>query len=238
VERETIDFVDPTLNIWNQEVLCSSGLVCRILFETEMDYFGPALLSDDVLKVSAAKNNIYHLLKAFSFTNSTPHNLISRILKDQFYNGSKYQVKIPSTKGLLMANVVFLPNEVFPIEMKNIPIVDPDAMKFDPNFFERLLPVMRRVGLPEMLAEIAQNEYDDQNSIKIIKWWIAYRKSNRISEQDLYDFLNSFKINGVRMSKYRYYSYIIPVDMPVSTDTIPPKYMRNISKFEIQNFFG
>ena len=36
VERESIDFVDKTLNIWNQEVLVAGALVARILYEDEM----------------------------------------------------------------------------------------------------------------------------------------------------------------------------------------------------------
>lgn len=35
MERESIDFVDKTLNIWNQELLSTSGLLSRIIYNDE-----------------------------------------------------------------------------------------------------------------------------------------------------------------------------------------------------------
>jgi hypothetical protein len=36
VERESIDFVDRTLNVWNQDLLTMGGLLSRIVYEEEM----------------------------------------------------------------------------------------------------------------------------------------------------------------------------------------------------------
>ncbi len=74
MERESIDFVDRTLALWNQEVLSMCGVLSRIIYEDEYDHISMAVGSSEIQAITLNDHHLKcssHLMNAFHFKPST-----------------------------------------------------------------------------------------------------------------------------------------------------------------------
>lgn len=110
VERESIDFVDETLKIWNKELLIMLGYLARIVYEDDMLSIRKKLVVENIdsldLKNEAssklntlqkeivdwALKRAVHCMAAFSFPKSTPANIVGDIIARGFRSGGKLLV--------------------------------------------------------------------------------------------------------------------------------------------------
>ncbi|KAF0332856.1 ubiquitin system component cue, partial [Gigaspora margarita] len=99
VERESIDFSEKTLSVYNTEMLCYIGALCRVLYEDEMN---------QILQLYQHKSGDNQLmleecsvciLNHFTFAQSTPDVKVGNIIESQFYRCCSSQLSILSTHG-------------------------------------------------------------------------------------------------------------------------------------------
>ncbi|CAG8828109.1 17706_t:CDS:2, partial [Racocetra persica] len=75
VERESIDLAQQTLSIYNTEMLCSAGTLCRVLYEDEMSQVSQSYKVAKVAPIidkTRFEARSAHALKHFTFKQSTP----------------------------------------------------------------------------------------------------------------------------------------------------------------------
>ncbi|KAJ1919991.1 hypothetical protein H4219_001652 [Mycoemilia scoparia] len=111
VERESIDFVDPSLAFWNKEVLSAYAILCRILYDAEMvpilqfyeRAFKTPVKAKQMLEhpsFAHISKQCAHVLSFFCPKKTTPNPLIGDLLKHIFFACSKNPLRLITTSGL------------------------------------------------------------------------------------------------------------------------------------------
>ena len=119
VERESIDFVDNCLKIWNVELVQLTGRLCRLIYENEISNIN---FENEPNYLNKAK----HLMEAFNFKNSTPSQIIGFTLFDEFLR-YPIELKLPSSNGFVSAQLLrHVPEEMMKF-VRNTPRI-PDEI--------------------------------------------------------------------------------------------------------------
>lgn len=131
VERESLDFVDPTLNTWNQELLSMGGLLARILYEDDLE--GIAKLYNEMQldpeSESWLQDKASHTMAGFMFRPSTPSPLVGRILSAYFSKSCSRPLSVSSSRGIKPVTEVRLPDASMKDFIKQIPVIPEKVME-------------------------------------------------------------------------------------------------------------
>ncbi|KAJ3078512.1 hypothetical protein HK102_004456, partial [Quaeritorhiza haematococci] len=209
VERESIDFVDRTLNTWNQELLCMGGLLARIIYEDEMSAVSRmwAELSLDPDSETWLQKRGAHAMQSFHFRPSTPSSIVGRILASLFLKLSTRPLSVISTKGVLPVNQVRLPDPKMAGFIKNVPLIPELVLKKCDQMMKQMEQsgVIRRCGLPDVFTELStidaktkqKRSLTNQEAVELFRWWIDYRRMYGVSHNELSSFLELALLNWV-----------------------------------------
>ncbi|KAI9364960.1 hypothetical protein DFJ73DRAFT_619935 [Zopfochytrium polystomum] len=251
VERESIDFVDRTLNIYNQDLLSIGGLLARIVFEDEMSSIGSLYkeLTLDEQSELWLQKKAAHAMAAFTFRPSTPSNLVGRIHSLYFTKLCKNPLSVLSTKGVLPVSSVRLPNEKMKDFIKEIPVFPSEVMT---NCVELVRELDRNgtvhlVDLGDLLVELEKRVLSADEVKALIKWWIAYRKANAVTGTEMKHLFQLLVITDpANLSsppkpaadfKFHVNNKIIPPNVPIPENALPMEISKAFSKEELEEAF-
>ncbi|TPX34353.1 hypothetical protein SmJEL517_g03025 [Synchytrium microbalum] len=253
VERESIDFVDRTLTIWNQEILVVGALVARILYEDEMTSIQklyPEVQSDPAAKEWMEKKGA-HAMMSFNFKASTPHSVVAKILGSYFLKQSSEQLTIMSSRGVMPANKVRILDPSMSAFIKNIPFVPELVAKQCAEMIKNLEKdgVVRTTTVEDVLEELGQRTLTSDEFIALMKWWVALRGKTFIPDSIVSRFLQlavipPTSIPGVttKMTLAHIKSHmnvkIIPPDCPAPSNSLPSDIAKSFTKNELEQVFG
>ncbi|KAG0163756.1 hypothetical protein DFQ28_010199 [Apophysomyces sp. BC1034] len=115
VERESIDFADRYISVWNKELLAMGGLLSRLVYDDEMetiDRLYKELVgyehAVDKLKIEEKvdsarlmlQKRASHVLYSFTFQNSTPNAIVGKGHEERFFNSSKMPICLMTSHGI------------------------------------------------------------------------------------------------------------------------------------------
>ncbi|KAI9138940.1 hypothetical protein BKA69DRAFT_1126967 [Paraphysoderma sedebokerense] len=245
VERENIDFVDPILNQWNQEILSMGGLLARITYDDEMNAInrlyteiiqpgrreGTTLSSPPSEEFLWLSKKAIHAMKSFTFRDSTPASLVNRIISSFFYKASKQPLALLSTHGVLPCPTVRVFDSDTEMFVKNVPAVPKKLLSDVPDFIKPLQQqgLIRDISKEDVFQELAGRNLPENEIVAALKWWIKGCKIGQYNESDLVSFKQRLKITSAdetqprKLEAMRYFpNYrVLPPDVPLSTDTLP-----------------
>ncbi|KAF7726033.1 hypothetical protein EC973_009098 [Apophysomyces ossiformis] len=115
VERESIDFADRYVSVWNKELLAMGGHLSRLVYDDEIDAIDRLYKelvgneqivnklepeeNDDNAKTMLQKR-ASHALYSFTFRNSTPSAIVGRGLEERFLHSGKVPLRLMTSHGI------------------------------------------------------------------------------------------------------------------------------------------
>ncbi|KAI8351189.1 hypothetical protein BD560DRAFT_450089, partial [Blakeslea trispora] len=114
VERESIDFADRYISVWNKELLAVGGLLSRLVYNDEMEQIArlyrelvgqqtevdkTIVEGPDSAKAMLEKRAA-HALHSFTFQPSTPSAIVSTVHEERFFNSCKVPLEIITSHGV------------------------------------------------------------------------------------------------------------------------------------------
>lgn len=176
VERESIDFVDSCLKIWNIELVQLTGRLCRLIYEEEI---ANIQFVTDKNYLRKAK----HIMEAFNFKNSTPSGIIGWTLFDEFLK-YPYELKLPSSSGFVSASLLrHVPEEMLKF-VRNTPRI-PDAVATVCQEVLQKLASKQQSSSGALIQTVSvrdiiefelkhESKMSEEQTLECLKWWIRY----------------------------------------------------------------
>lgn len=178
VEREAIDLNARWVRTWNVELLRAAGIVTRLAFANEMDDLGQRFrrLLSPGQKVSNEVVNKFmpealHILKTFTFGDSTPSGQVGQIIEEAFWTCfRKASIETYSTAGILQTSQVRLGSEELSKFVNNIPIV-PNEMK-DNAFVKKLIDfgLITHITVSDVKRELEAKALNKTQLMNFLSW--------------------------------------------------------------------
>ncbi|OBZ84104.1 hypothetical protein A0J61_07846 [Choanephora cucurbitarum] len=211
VERESIDFADRYISIWNKELLAVGGLLSRLVYNDEMEQIarlyrelvGQQTEVDKTVKEGAdsAKAMLEkrgaHALHSFTFQQSTPSAVVSTVHEERFLSACKSPLDIITSHGvqpITLARLVpdstsltgHVITELLDTFVKTIPTITPIVFEECRESLNKLgkFNLISSLGLEDVLKELNTRSLKPDEMVACMKWWIECNKgNNRIPAQ-------------------------------------------------------
>ena len=204
VERESIDFAERYLRIWNTELLAVGGLLCRIVYNSEMEQshrlYRELVGYNDIVDKSKQstgddakimlERQAAHALASFTFQHSTPSPLVGSVQEEQFFKSSKAPAMLMTSHGVQSAlNARILPDPGFNAPqflndfIKTIPTMTPILMDTCKKSIDKLqsFGILRKLDMNDVLKELDTRPLNTSEMTACMKWWIDQNKKNMSS---------------------------------------------------------
>ncbi|CAG8586335.1 13835_t:CDS:10, partial [Racocetra persica] len=231
VERESIDLVQKTLSEYNTEMLCLAGILCRLLYEDEMNHISQQYQHTSNNDRVDLETRSAHALKHFTFEQSTPDAKVGNIIETQFYKSCSSQLSILSTHGVKAINMVRLPDPEMTAFIKTVPFVPNIIVDRCKLFFYRankILKLIKEASINDVFEELKNRVLDQDEMIALMKWWIAFcRKQNvETSQHDEFMQLAVVHIENetISLKNIRYFlkkKSNVPQDSDIPPNVLP-----------------
>lgn len=199
VERESIDFVDGCLKIWNIELIQMTGRLCRLIYESQINNLSSIQTKNYFLKSK-------HVMEAFNFKSSTPSGLISFSLFDEFLR-SKEELRLPSSHGFVGASQLrHVPEEMLKF-VRNTPRIPDEIATECQEFLNKLaakynnsssLSTIRTISVKDVIDFELRGKprMEEKRMVECLKWWMrilgdAYNPNRSSLTQSLVDEFNN-----------------------------------------------
>ncbi|ORX61525.1 hypothetical protein DM01DRAFT_1404308 [Hesseltinella vesiculosa] len=217
VERESIDFADRYLSIWNKDLLSVGGLLCRIVYNDDMDQVeslyqglvGDEQLVDKTKPLSEAKEMLEqraaHTLLSFTFHPSTPSPIVSAVQQERFFQSSRIPLRIMTSHGVQPATVTrTLPDDGFTLAsprlselintfVKSIPTLSAVIELKCKDSIRKLQTagLLEPLGMADVLKELDTRSLTSAEMVACLKWWIECNRQNPLIPQSTLQQLGS-----------------------------------------------
>lgn len=256
VEREAIDLNARWVRTWNMEMLRAAGIMSRLAFADEM-----AGLSSKLKKLAEASGKkgsapplsdvqkcipeALHILKTYSFQDSTPSAQVSQIIEEAFWMASKSpSVDVMSSRGVLPTTKVRTSSDEVAKFVGAIPVVM-NEMKEDP-FIKRLIDfgLIRDVTVDDICQELGAKALDKDQLNHFLQWITKGAYNGELDTPDVQRLLNvtvatisdggeSGGIIALGAIK-NYPNNRIPSTLPLPPTTLPMAFTASIAESRLQ----
>jgi hypothetical protein len=252
VEREAIDLNARWVRTWNVELLRAAGIVTRLAFANEMYDLGQRFrkslgtgqkISDEV--VTKFMPEALHILKTFTFDDSTPSGQVGQLIEEAFWTCfKKASIEAYSTAGILQTDKIRLGSEELSKFVNNIPIV-PNEMKENP-FVRKLIDfgLITHITVSDVKRELEAKALNKTQLINFIRW--AGKKSwsgdldpgsrdalLQVALGTMGDEDDSGGIITLGTIKNYHVTARIPANLPIPPTTIPFTFTANCLESEL-----
>ncbi len=242
VERESIDFVDPTLALFNQEMLAVCGIFSRLLYE---DAIKAAKNADTSIQVAI------HLWNTFAYAQTTPHEIVGQIMQEAFFRCTREEITAPSTQGLMPVNRIRLHEDAVLKFSTTIPLLPPTLLK---EATKMSMTLQKRglifpVSLQDVIGDLQSRVLSHEALAALLHWWQDYaRRFGPIDGSDVARFYDMIRFNVVTdgeaaeqvtsLARIRFFIVpkIIAPSMPLPPEVLPYSVSKHFSFNELKNF--
>ncbi|KAK1655483.1 hypothetical protein BDP81DRAFT_306217 [Colletotrichum phormii] len=254
VEREAIDLNARWVRTWNIEMLRAAGIMTRLAFINEMsdldskvkNMIGAAakIGAEDLAKLLP---EALHILKTFTFADSTPSGQVSQILEEAFWTAfKKASIEIFSSRGVLSSTKVRLGSDELSKFVDTIPVVPRELME---NAFVRKLMdfgLISPITVDDVRTELEAKAMNKEQLINFIAWAGKKALSGELdppSKARLLDVAvatvtedGSDQGDIIALGSIANYQVPnkIPANLPIPPRTIPMAYTNHCSTAELQ----
>ncbi|CAK7224341.1 hypothetical protein SCUCBS95973_005484 [Sporothrix curviconia] len=194
VEREAIDLNARWVRNWNMELLRVAGILTRLAFINEMVDLGTkfrqfvdanraaaagpnAVKNSNVVPVPTAAEvaqfvpEALHVLKTYTFSDSTPSAYVGQIIEEAFWTASKLpSLDVFSSRGVLPTTKVRMGDPVISKFVDGIPVIV-DQMKNN-VFIKKLheFGIIQDASMEDIRFELESKPLDREQLVHFIKW--------------------------------------------------------------------
>lgn len=237
VEREAIDLNARWVSTWNIELLRAAGIVSRLSFSNEMNEFRRRILATTTDKKTVTPNIIakfmpeaLHILKTFSFDDSTPSSQVGQILEQAFWTCfKKASIEIYSSQGVLQTDQVRLESEELRGFVDRIPVI-PEGMK-KISLVRKLMDfgLVLHITVADIKKEFEAKALTRTQTTNFIKWAGEKSSSGELDPGSRIALLNAAvaltddETGIIVLSEIRHFmnKSNIPANVPIPPTTIP-----------------
>lgn len=173
--------------VWNKELLNIGGTVARAVYETEVDSLKQlydAAASKDPELQSWLTNRAIHLLKFFTFHQSTPSADVSSLMEQAFFSCST-GFRLISTNGIQDIADIRLPDPQFSSFLKDLPVLPEQVLSAARPMVTALQnrKLIKDVMFSDVLKELDKRPLAEDESIACLTWWISLNKDAASAER-------------------------------------------------------
>jgi hypothetical protein len=256
VEREAIDLNARWVRSWNMEMLRAAGIMSRLAFMAEMAGLdeklrrlsetngkkGSAIAPADVQKCIP---EAMHILKTFSFQDSTPSAQVAQIIEEAFWTSFKHaSIEVFSSRGVLSSTKVRTSSDEVAKFVGGIPVVLKE-MKEDP-FIKRLIDfgLIRDITSDDICQELGAKALDKDQLNHFLQWVTKGAFSGELDRpgvQRLLDVAVATITDGgdsgdiIALGTIKnYLNNKIPATLPIPPTTLPIAFTASIPEARLQ----
>ncbi|KAG0338943.1 hypothetical protein BG000_003116 [Podila horticola] len=260
VERESLDFVDKCLQVWNHELLCMAGLLSRALYEDELSQIGnlynEMILAhqkpdqpDDEATATAREwleKRALHALQAFQFHPSTPSPLVGHYTDAYFFRMSTLGLSILSSHGVKQLDKVRIPEPAMASFLTNLPTIPTNVYTGSLKFIEKMEKAgkVQKITFKDVLTELENRTLTETQMVAMLKWWIDFRSKFIIPDSDTAAFFqlalvcSGESVKPLSSLKWFVNPKLTPIDMTLPPNTIPYEITKTFTQPELSKISG
>jgi hypothetical protein len=256
VEREAIDLNARWVRSWNMEMLRAAGIMARLAFIDEM-----AALNDKLKRMSESSNKrgsaispadvqkcipeALHIMKTYSFQESTPSAQVAQIIEEAFWTAYKRaSIEVFSSRGVLSTEKVRTSSDAVAKFVGGIPVVLKD-MKDDP-FIKRLIDfgLIKDITADDICQDLGAKALDKDQLNHFLQWITTGAFDGELdlpSVQRLLDVAVATITEGgdsgdiIALGTIKnYLNNKIPATLPIPPTTLPIAFTANIPEARLQ----
>ncbi|GAP91732.1 putative hatpase c domain-containing protein [Rosellinia necatrix] len=259
VEREAIDLNARWVRTWNLEMLRVAGIMARLAFTYEMaelqtklqraaEAAGTGITSKET---AVFMPEALHVLKAFTFGDSTPSGHVSQTIEEAFWTAYKKPfVEIYSTRGVLPTSKVRLSSPELGNFVESIAVVPPELETI--GFVRKLIDfdLLSQISVDDIYEELSGKPLTEAQLPNFIQW-VAKKSlqdelsvSNRdrlldvavavVNKKDDSDGSGHGDVIALGSIRNFMASQKIPPGLPLPPTTIPSDYTKSCSIQELR----
>ncbi|KAH8821460.1 hypothetical protein F5884DRAFT_867485 [Xylogone sp. PMI_703] len=256
VERESIDLNARWVRTWNVEMLRVAGIMSRLAFSNEMSDLSNKIRraaetaghAGKVTKVELATfmPEALHILRSFTFGDSTPSSHVSQIVEEAFWMAyKKPSIEIYSTSGVLPTTKVRLATEDLSGFVDGIPVVPNDIAECE--FVTKLkdFGLIMDITVSDVKAELEAKALTKDQLIQFISWAARKAVSGDIDGPTIHSLLDvvvatisEMEGKGDIITLGSITNYLnaakIPPEVPLPPTTLPFQFTRSLNVHELQ----
>ncbi|KAI0977204.1 hypothetical protein F4678DRAFT_6338 [Xylaria arbuscula] len=256
VEREAIDLNARWVRTWNLEMLRAAGIMTRLAFAHEMTELQAKLqraaeaagtgITPKVTTTFMAE--ALHILKAFTFGDSTPSGHVSQTIEEAFWTSyKKPYVEIYSTRGVLPTSKVRLASQELEKFVQGIAIIPPELETV--GFVRKLIDfdLLSHITVEDVYEELSTKPLTEAQLPNFIQWIarkalhddlelsrrnrlldVAVAVVNKNDDRDQGDIIALGSIRNFLTAQK------IPPGLPIPPTTLPFEYTKGCSIQELR----
>ncbi|KAG9304270.1 hypothetical protein G9A89_019832 [Geosiphon pyriformis] len=258
VERESVDLVDKTLAIYNEEMLTVAGILSRLLYEDELNQISrlyTEMIGSNYLAVDEAtesmkmwlENRAAHALIHFSFRASTPNQRVGNITETTFFQCSQ-SLHILSTNGVRPITSVRLPKNEMNGFIKSVPTIPKNILEQCDPFFKKAkeqMNLIKELDIEDVFVELGDRTLSEIELIALFKWWIDYCTKFGLNENNMRKLLRLTIVSATgggftTLEKLHYFlnPKLVPPDSEFPPDMLPYTITKSFLKKDLERWFG
>ncbi|KAG0223448.1 hypothetical protein BGW41_005587 [Actinomortierella wolfii] len=243
VERESLDFVDKCLQIWNHELLSMAALLSRVLYEDELSQIGnlyremvlPHIKDGQSLDEATStardwfEKRASHALQAFQVHPSTPSPLVGRYIEAYFFRMSRSPIPILSSHGVMELDKVRIPDSSMANFITALPTIPTQIYNANKKFMDKLESEghIKHISFTDVLTELEKRTLSEEQMVAMLRWWVDYRTKVQIPQDQMNAFFQLAVVctdDIVKpLANMRWFlnPKVIPVEMKTPSETMP-----------------
>ncbi|KAF5326190.1 hypothetical protein D9611_000170 [Ephemerocybe angulata] len=181
VERESIDFMDRNIAVWNKELLYVGGILARSAYEFELQDIKTTwgTLKADAIENSSQERQALiqrsiHAMKFFTFHTSTPSADVSQLLETAFFACSTTSnFPIVSSRGVMNCSEIRMPDASLSTFVKDLPVVPQEVISDAPQMLGALQSKghIKSITFDDVLKELNSRPLSTSEMVSCLQWW-------------------------------------------------------------------
>ncbi|AEO63296.1 uncharacterized protein THITE_2108342 [Thermothielavioides terrestris NRRL 8126] len=256
VEREAIDLNARWVRTWNMEMLRAAGIMSRLAFTNEMTDLNDKLermsqsgtKKGSTISLDDVRNCIpeaLHILKTYTFQDSTPSAHVAQIIEEAFWTAYKRpSIEVFSSRGVLPTTKVRISSDEIAKFVGGIPVVLKE-MKEDP-FIKKLIDfaLIKDITVDDIWQELGAKALDKDQLHHFLQWITRGAfdgELDRPSVQRLLDVAVATITDGgdsggiIALGTIKnYLTNKIPATLPIPPTTLPIAFTAGIPEARLQ----
>lgn len=256
VERESIDLNAKWVRTWNMEMLRAAGIVCRIVWTSEMGELRTRIANQPSAsskirmdQVQPFVSEAITIFQNFTFKDSTPSSKIRELLEDAFWRSSKKaSIDVLSSCGVLPTHQVRIaPKDLSFVE--GVPVLPERLVEEARPFVDKLVEygLVTEVTVSDIREALEANTLTSKQLSEFLEWLVKNASkgmldaktvekllSVAVANEDAQDGSSGRLLLLGAIDAFHSPSRI-PPQMPVPETVMPLKYTSSFSKTDLES---
>ncbi|KAJ1980690.1 hypothetical protein H4R34_002368, partial [Dimargaris verticillata] len=201
VERESIDFIDKHLKVWNENMLHMCALLARILYNDELDDISQKfdrLVANGSLPTTKRmaekfanaewthlERRCIHTMSFFRPQATTPTSLVGHVMAKRFFLTANMPPGVLTSSGVRSCHVARLPvAELLPF-IQSTPYISTTMHTEAADMLKALTKhfPMKPLGISDLVKELTARSLTIEETAALLRWWLTYMAAQEKTAQ-------------------------------------------------------